>query len=259
MDNLTKIKEVAIMAAQSAGEYVVSRVGNIREIKHKGGINNIVTDADKASEKMIIDLITKEFPEHSILAEESGMSENKSGIKWIIDPIDGTTNFAHGFPVFCVSIGVAIDGEVAVGAVYDPTRKELFVGEKGKGATINGNPIRVSGCEKVNESLISTGFAYDKKKKEENFKNFKTMMNNAQAVRRPGSAAIDLCYVACGRFDGFWEMYLSPWDTAAGQLMVKETGGKVTGFGGDKFDIYDEQLLATNGLIHDEMIALLGQ
>ncbi|MFH1837013.1 MAG: inositol monophosphatase family protein [Candidatus Omnitrophota bacterium] len=257
MEDNGKMMECAVEAAKKAGEYVVSRMGKLKEIGHKGGISDLVTDADKESERIITGMIRERFPSHSLLAEEGGESKGENKTKWIIDPIDGTTNFAHGFPVFCVSIGVSVGGEVKLGVVYDPTRKELFAAEKGKGATLNGVPMRVSKEEKVQGALVATGFAYDVEKKEANIENFKIMLRNAQAVRRPGSAAIDLCYVACGRFDGFWESYLSPWDTAAGHLMVTEAGGIVTKFDGQLFDIFEPEIVATNGKIHEEMLKLL--
>ncbi|MBU1084616.1 MAG: inositol monophosphatase [Candidatus Omnitrophica bacterium] len=259
MYDIGKIKKIAIASAEAAGEYALSRMGKLKELAHKSGIHDLVTDVDRSSEKIIIEAVRKEFPEHSVLAEESGREEKDSAVMWIIDPLDGTTNFAHEFPVFCVSIGVAVEGEVTVGVVYDPSRKEFFVSEKGRGATLNGISISVSRRKSVSESLLSTGFAYDPKKKQANLDNFKSVLGKAQAVRRPGSAAIDLCYVACGRFDGFWEMYLSPWDTAAGQLMVLEAGGAVTDFAGNVYDVTGDEILATNGYIHEEMRGLFAR
>ena len=257
MEQVREIKQVAENAAREAGAYVAEHLNKLKDISYKGGINNLVTDVDLASEKIIKDMIKSRFPSHSILAEEGGEEPGGGSYKWIIDPLDGTTNFAHGFPVFCVSIGVMLDNEVITGIVYDPTRQELFSAEKGKGAFLNGERISVSGRRLVERSLISTGFAYDVEEKFDNLKSFQTMLKSAQAVRRAGSAAIDLCYVACGRFDGFWELGLNPWDTAAGHLMAAESGGRVSTISGQAYDIFKKDILATNGYIHSEMISLL--
>ncbi|MFC1479854.1 inositol monophosphatase family protein [Candidatus Omnitrophota bacterium] len=259
MEDLSRMKDLAEKAATEAGRYALRHIGKLKEVSRKTGINDLVTDVDKMSEKIIIDRIYKEFPHHSILAEESGEHASSGVFRWIIDPLDGTTNYAHGFPVFCISIGVEEDGAVKIGVVYDPSRDELFTAEEGKGAFLDGKRIKVSETQVVANSLIATGFAYDVAGKIANIESFKTMLNNAQAVRRAGSAAIDLCYVACGRFDGFWEMGLNPWDTAAGQLIVKEAGGVVTKLDGEPFEIYQKKILATNGRIHGEMQNLLGQ
>lgn len=257
MEDLTKIKKVAIKAAKEAGEHALNRMGHLREVSHKGGPNDLVTDVDKKCEEIIISKIKKEFPLHSILAEESGEQLVGDVFKWIIDPLDGTTNYAHGFPVFCISIGVVYNNSVKVGVVYDPTRDELFTAEEGNGAFLNSEPVKVSTRPKVHDSLVATGFAYNVPGRNDNLTYFKIIMEKAQAVRRAGSAAIDLCYVACGRFDGFWEFGLAPWDTAAGQLMVKEAGGKVTTIDGKPFDIFQKEIVATNGQIHDEMMISL--
>ena len=258
MEDISRMKEVAVEAALKAGKYAALRVDNIKDISHKTGANDLVTDVDKASEKIIIETIKKTFPDHYILAEESGDHLGGGDVKWVIDPIDGTTNYAHGFPVFCVSIGVLVpDEKVKIGVVYDPSRDELFTAEEGKNAFLNGKPISVSKRGSVQESLIATGFEYTLEGKIANMKHFRSVINHAQAVRRAGSAAIDLCYVACGRYDGFWEMGLSPWDTAAGYLIVKEAGGMVTRFDGAEFDIYGKEVIATNGPIHQELSALL--
>lgn len=257
MNELTKIKQVAVEAALEAGKYILTRRDTVKEISYKNGITDLVTDVDKKSESMIIGKIKSKYPGHSILAEESGLDNMDSEVKWIIDPLDGTTNFAHSLPIFCVSIGVMLKDQIKIAVVYDPNRDELFIAEEGHGAFLNSNKISVSGNARVEESLISTGFAYDMKKKAENIEKFTVVINHAQAVRRPGSAAIDLCYVACGRFDGFWEAHLSPWDTAAGQLLVKEAGGKISQFNNEDYTIFDKEILATNCHIHDEMIDLL--
>ena len=208
---------------------------------------------------MIIDRIISVFPDHQVLAEEGGASSSKaSRYKWVIDPLDGPTNYTHRFPAFCVSIGLEIDGVVSVGVVFDPMRKELFVAAKGRGATCNGESISVSQTPTLNAALLVTGFSYDVRqdKTDNNFNFFRGFVKQAQGVRRTGSAAIDLCYVAMGRFDGFWEMKLSPWDVAAGSLMVTEAGGLISDFNGTPFSIYGGQLVASNGRIHKEMLAL---
>jgi myo-inositol-1(or 4)-monophosphatase len=257
MEETVNIKEVAIKAAREAGEYALGRLGNMGKIAHKTGFGDLVTDVDKNSEKLIIARIKKEFPSHSILAEESGEHVNGDACRWIIDPLDGTTNYAHGFPFFCVSIGIDLGGSIKIGVVYDPSRDELFVAEEGKGAFLNDKRIKVSENKKIRDSLIATGFPYDPERKLDKMDLFVTMLGKAQAVRRAGSAAIDLCYVACGRFDGFWEFGLCPWDTAAGQLIVKEAGGIVTMLGGEPFDPYKQEIVATNSIIHEEMLELL--
>ena len=259
MQELNKIKETAIEAAREAGKYALERIGNLGKIEHKEGISNLVTDVDRRCERIIIDRIKKEFPSHSILAEESGEKTEDETFRWIIDPLDGTTNYSHGLPVFCISIGVLSGGSVKVGVVYVPTMNELFVAEEGKGAFLNGEAIKVSKQESVQDSLIATGFAYSAAGKRENLEYFQKMLESAQAVRRLGSAAIDLCYVACGRFDGFWELGLNPWDTAAGQLIVTEAGGKVTLLDGKPFDIYQKTVVATNSKIHKELLTLLNK
>ncbi|MGB2600529.1 MAG: inositol monophosphatase family protein [Candidatus Omnitrophota bacterium] len=257
MDELKKIKEVAEAVAREAGEYVYSRMGRLKEVSHKSGINDLVTDVDKGSERIIIEKIKENFPDHSILAEESGEDSSGGAFRWVIDPLDGTTNYTHSFPFFCVSIGVFYDDKVKIGVVYDPCRDELFIAGKGNGAFLNGSPINVSGRQTLSDSMIATGFAYNMETKKANLGHFGIMMETAQSVRRAGSAALDLCYVACGRFDGFWELGLHPWDTAAGQLIVTEAGGKVTDMSGKDFDIFKKNIIATNSKIHFEMVNLL--
>lgn len=257
MEELEKITEVAVRAAKEAGEYAMAHIGKIKEISRKEGLNNLVTDVDKKCEEIIIGHINKEFPSHSILAEESGDYQRDDRVKWVIDPLDGTTNYAHGLPSFCESIGIIIDGSIKTGVVYDPARDELFTAKEGEGSFLNGNRIRVSDRDSIAESMVATGFAYSMDGKIANMDYFSKMIQDAQAVRRVGSAAIDLCYVACGRFDGFWELGLYPWDTAAGQLIVEEAGGTVTTLDRGPYDIFKKEILATNGRIHDEMINVL--
>ncbi len=259
MDKLKKIKEVAEAAAREAGKYALSRMCGDKVIEHKSGFNDLVTDVDKKCEEIVIANIREYFPEHSILAEESGEEERKENFMWVVDPIDGTTNFAHGFPVYCTSIGIYSEGEGRVAVVYDPNRDELFSAIKGEGAFLNGEKISVTEVSTVRESLFATGFAYNVERKIKNLEYFKMMLKEAQAVRRPGAAAIDLCYVACGRLDGFWELDLSPWDTAAGYLLVEEAGGKVTTMAGGKYDIRSKAILATNRGIHEETVGLFNK
>lgn len=257
MKDLGKIRKVAVCAAYKAGAYAIKNLGKIKEISHKNGHNNLVTNVDKKCEKMIVSMIKKHFPEHSILAEEGGELLLRDDFKWIIDPLDGTTNYAHALPIFCVSIAVAYKDDVKFGVVYDPARDEMFEAEEGKGAYLNGKKISVSKIDKIPDSLMVTGFAYDMDTRKKNLDFMRKMLEKAQAVRRLGAAAIDLCYVACGRFEGFWEFGLAPWDTAAGQLIVKEAGGKISTLDNGKFDIFQKQIVATNGMIHAEMIKLL--
>lgn len=228
------------------------------KISNKEGVNNLVTEADHASEKAILQVIHSAFPDHQVLAEETGEILQDSTYKWIIDPIDGTVNFAHGIPLNCVSIAVEKDGEIVLAAVFNPHMNEFFFAEKGKGASLNDQPIRVSGETNTLNACLVTGFPYTYI----NMTNgplevFERFIRKGVPVRRLGSAAIDLCWVAAGRLDGFYEHKLEPWDSAAGFLIVEEAGGKVTDFEGNKFSVYQHRLLATNGRIHDEMLDVI--
>ena len=214
-----------------------------------------VTAADRATEEFIRNEIEKKYPDHAILGEEFGSNNDQSAFRWIIDPIDGTTNYARRFPFFCVSIGFEVEGEVKLGAVYLPVLDELFHAEKGKGAYLNGERIRVSKVEDLSKSLVCTGFPYDVQERADFYLRYvREMITRSFALRRPGSAAIDLCYVAAGRFDGFWEWNLHAWDVAAASLIVAEAGGRLTDFRGGPFSIYGQQTLASNGIIHRAMI-----
>lgn len=249
--------DFAIRVAQDAGRLLRDRLGTVINIGHKGAIN-IVTDVDLASEKLIREAISTYYPRHEILAEEGGLAQSASDYRWVVDPLDGTTNYAHGYPVFCVSIALEYKGETILGVVYDPMRDELFTAERGGGAWLNNRRIRVSDTSDLMHSLLSTGFPYDIRTSTlTNLDHWANFAMNAQALRRDGAAAIDLCYVACGRFDGFWELNLSPWDTAAGALLVEEAGGRISDFKGGKFSNYEPQVLASNGLIHDRMIEVI--
>lgn len=256
---MMEFKQVAIKAGLEAGRILLENQAKKKKIEYKGEIN-LVTEMDYLSERAILKMINKHFPKHSILTEENKGKDRNSAYLWIIDPLDGTTNYAHNFPVYCVSIGLQKDEEIILGMVYNPISGELFLAEKGKGAFLNGKKICVSKTEKLSQSLLATGFPYDiRTSKENNLNYFNRFALKAQAIRRTGSAALDLCYLATGRFDGFWELKLSPWDTAAGILMIFEAGGKISDFSGRKFDIFSKKLLATNGKIHKQMLKVINQ
>ncbi len=252
---------VAIEAAKEAGKFLKYSIGRVRNIQvKKGEERNLVSEIDKISEEKIIGIIRRHYPNHAILAEESGSSDTSSEYKWIIDPLDGTTNFLHGLPIYCVTIAVERKGEVVAGVVYDPNLDELFTSEKGSGAYLNGKRISVSKTEDLIQSLLVTGFPYDIAKNPDHaVEHFVNFLSEARGVRRLGSAALDLAYTAAGRFDGFWEVNLNPWDMAAGMLFVSEAGGKVTDFLGTPSSIYKKQALATNGRIHQAMVQVLAK
>jgi myo-inositol-1(or 4)-monophosphatase len=253
-------KQTAIKAAQAAGEILKDCASNGFIVQHKSTID-LVTDADRMAEQTIVEIIADSYPDHHVLGEEGGCKKVGDSLYcWIVDPLDGTTNFAHGLPLYCVSIGLEYRGHIILGVVWDPNSEELFVGEIGCGATLNSHAIKVSRINDLNEALIATGFAYDIRKSDtNNLNHFARFSMRALSVRRLGAAVLDLCYVASGRFDGFWELKLSPWDIAAGSLIVREAGGHVTDFSGTSFSIYGKQLVASNGLIHDQMLAVLKQ
>ena len=281
----------AIQTARDAGQILAERFGRAIQITHKGDID-IVTESDLAAERLIVERIRSYYPRHAILAEESGASlainDQQSEFRWIIDPLDGTTNYAHGYPCFCVSIALEHHGRIEIGVIYDPSRDEVFAAERGAGATLNGRSIRVSDVNELNRALLCTGFPYDVRERGDFARHFSNFIMHAQAVRRDGSAALDLAYVACGRFDGFWEEYrkpslsyakqklsahpteshlhsesildgLRPWDVAAGVLLIREAGGMVTDERKNtlQLDFYDVMLTASNGLIQDQMIDVL--
>lgn len=249
------LKETLIKAAEASGTLIRERFNGSFTVETKDGPNNLVTEVDKASEKLIMEIIRGQFPDHFILSEEIGEVVMDSSYKWIIDPIDGTINFAKAIPLCCVSIGIEKDGEVIMGAVYNPMMNEFFFAEKNKGATLNGKPIGVSEEPKVIHSCLVTGFPYTYLEMENGpLEVFGRLIRAGVPVRRLGSAAIDLCWVAAGRFDGFYEHHLKPWDSAAGFLMVEEAGGKVSGFKGQPFSPYQPQIVATNGHIHNELL-----
>ncbi len=251
--------KTALTEAAHAGAAEILRFFNKEfTVSNKEGVNNLVTEADHASEKAIIDVIHRHFPDHHILSEETGEIILNSNYKWIIDPIDGTINFAHGIPLNCVSIAVEHHGEIIMAAVYNPHLHEFYFAEKGKGATLNDKPIRVSEQTRAINACLVTGFPYTYINSPNGpLEIFERFVRKGVPVRRLGSAAIDLCWVAAGRFDGFYEHKLEPWDSAAGYLIVEEAGGKVTDLTGSKFSVYQHKVLATNGKIHDEMVELI--
>ena len=253
--------DFAIQTARDAGRILAERFGRSIEITNKSELD-LVTESDLASERLIIDRIRTHYPRHAILAEESGASEpadrdRQSDWRWIIDPLDGTTNYAHGYPCFCISIGLEHQGRMEVGVVYDPMRDEMFAAERGQGAALNGRRIRVSPAPTLAGALLCTGFPYDVRERNEFARHFANFIMNAQGVRRDGAAALDLAYVAAGRFDGFWEEGLKPWDVAAGILLIEEAGGRVSNYRGEQMNIYTPPIVASNGLVHEEMMRVL--
>jgi myo-inositol-1(or 4)-monophosphatase len=248
---------VAAEAALKAGAIQKERYGRPLEVQHKGEID-LVTDVDRACEDAVVALLRARFPEHDIVTEETHLERTGSPHVWFVDPLDGTTNYAHGYPFFCASVALARDGELVAGAVYDALKDELFTAERGGGAHCNGRPLRVSGASELLRSLLVTGFPYDLRDDlEGKLRLFNRFMGHARAIRRDGAAALDLCYLAAGRIDGFWEEKLQPWDTAAGALLVEEAGGRVSRFDGSALGLRADEVLATNGRLHEAMLAVL--
>jgi myo-inositol-1(or 4)-monophosphatase len=255
--DLEFVKRIGIAAAYKGGSVLQSYRGRVSIVNKKGAID-LVTEADTGSEKAIIETISNAFPDHAILAEESGLKEGEKDFTWIVDPLDGTTNFAHQLDLFSISIAFAVEKDIVIGIVLVPTTGELFTAMKGHGAALNGRPVKVSDAETVSESLLVTGFPYDKITIHDPLiKRFSNCLKASQGIRRLGSAALDLCFVACGRFDGFWEQNLKPWDTAAGVLIAEEAGAVITDFSNRSFTIDKKEILVTNGNIHKEMLSLL--
>jgi myo-inositol-1(or 4)-monophosphatase len=248
---------VAAQAVLKAGAIQKERYGTEFQVHRKGEID-LVTEVDRACEAAILEILRGRFPSHDFVTEETHLDRTGSSHLWFIDPLDGTTNFTHSYPFFCASVGLAIDGVVVAGAIFDPLREELFTGERGRGAFMNGRPLRVSGAQNLLESLLATGFPYDLHSDvAHRIRLFTRFSRKARGIRRDGAAALDLCYVAAGRFDGFWEEQLQPWDMMAGSVIVEEAGGRVSRFDGSPHALRADQVLATNGRIHDAMIEVL--
>src|SRR2546421_7193901 len=252
--------DFAIQTARDAGRILAERFGRASlRVQNKGDID-LVTEADLAAERLIVERIRSHYPRHAILAEEAGDVAREgpaSDYKWIVDPLDGTTNYAHGYPCFCVSIGLEHKGELEIGVVYDPIRDEMFAAERGQGASLNGRRISVSRTLNLSAALLCTGFPYDVRERNEFARHFANFIMAAQGVRRDGAAALDLAYVAAGRFDGFWEEGLKPWDVAAGALILEEAGGRGSNYQGGALNIYLPPIVASKGLVHGQMMQVL--
>jgi len=256
-DVLPFLDHLAGQAGQMLIKYFQGKL-DIRLKDNRVGAIDIVTDADRASEDLILEAIRREFPDHDILTEETPTEKTGSKFLWLVDPLDGTVNFAHSYPVFAISVALMVNGALVAGVVHDPLRQETFSAFLSGGAFLNGNPIRVSNADRLDRSLVSTGFPYDKAfSPENNLAEFAGVLLKVQGVRRGGSAALDLAYVASGRLDGFWELKLKPWDMAAGMLLVEEACGRVTDRTGKPTDVYTNSIVATNGLIHDLLVGVL--
>ncbi len=257
MKNNDRYLRLAIAAAKEAGRIQMFHLNHSHPVEYKQEFNP-VTEVDRLCERAIVKMILEAFPDHDILTEESPFEGKGSPWKWIVDPIDGTTNYFHRFPCFSVSIGLEVEGEVELGVVYVPPLDELFHAEKGRGAFLNNERIAVSRVDRLDRGLLCTGFPYDVHEHADFYlRYFRQFITKSFAIRRPGSAAIDLAYLASGRFDGFWEFKLHPWDVAAASLMITEAGGKITDFEGRSYNIYSEKILASNGLIHQEMLEVI--
>lgn len=253
---MSEFVDAAIEIAREAGTILMAHRGVAFELK---GEHDLVTAADRASEELVIRRLRERFPKHGIVAEEGGRAEMEAELRWYVDPLDGTTNYAHGYPMWNVTLGLAKKGEVIAGVVYDPLNRELFAAERGAGARLNNVPIRVSKAMRLNDSLLSTGFPSRKRHQNVNIHFYYQVAMLSHGVRRGGSAAIDLAYTACGRLDGFWEFGLNPWDMAAGTLLVEEGGGRATGMRGEPLDLHGRYLLVDNGLVHEEMLEVFSE
>jgi myo-inositol-1(or 4)-monophosphatase len=249
----TDVITAAAQIAREAGALLMEHFRQHVKIEYKGEAD-LVTIADRKSETLIRQRLREHWPSHDILGEEGGLQDTGSDYRWYVDPLDGTTNFAHGFPVFCVSMALEYRGRRIAGVIYDPTRDELFAAEQGSGAYLNDERIRVSQTTNLAECLLATGFPSHKRHKNPNIFFYHQITLRTHGIRRAGSAALDLCCVASGRFDGFWEFNLNPWDTAAGVLMVEEAGGKITDFGGSPFELNSRETVASNGLVHEALL-----
>jgi myo-inositol-1(or 4)-monophosphatase len=251
-----RLREVAVRAAVAAGQVLRQHFGRPQQVEHKGEID-LVTALDRRAEALIAEHVRAAFPDHAILAEEGTTGGASAEHRWLVDPLDGTTNYAHGYPVFAVSVAYERAGRVVLGVVYDPLREELFLAEAGQGATLNGRPIRVSPTAELSQSLLATGFPYDRALFPAALRRWEALSYRAQAIRRGGSAALDLCCVAAGRLAGYWERPVQPWDLAAGALLVTEAGGQLSSLAGGPPDLYSGELVATNGRLHAELLAIL--
>jgi myo-inositol-1(or 4)-monophosphatase len=252
---LTSELEAALSAARSAGEVLRAGFGTEHAITYKGEVD-LVTEIDKEAERVIREELLGTFSTYAMLAEEGGELAGEEDTRWIVDPLDGTTNYAHGLPIFCVSIGLERAGEVVLGVVHDPMREEIYVAERGGGSTLNGEPIKVSDTEELIQALIATGFPYDRAEMPESLELFGRFAATTRGMRRLGSAALDLCYVASGRLDGYYERGIWPWDLAAGSLILEEAGGKLTNYRGDVLDLDGREIVASNGRLHSAMTRL---
>ena len=254
-----EFQRVALAAARSAGALIRDRFGGTQDVSFKGEVD-LVTAVDRAAESLIVEAIRAEFPDHGIVAEESGARNERGRYRWYVDPLDGTTNFAHGYPHVAVSIALALDDVLQVGVVHDPLRGETFAAARGDGARLDDAPIRVSPTTDLGRALLATGFPYDRRRRAGFYLAFvEAALTRAQCVRRGGSAALDLCYVAAGRLDGFWEWKLQPWDTAAGRLIVEEAGGRVSDFAGAPHDLAGTETAGSNGALHEALLAMLAE
>jgi myo-inositol-1(or 4)-monophosphatase len=254
---VSDILPIAEAIARRAGDIVIEGFGRARQVRRKGAID-LVTEFDQRSEEVIVSSLQKEFPEHAILAEETGLHQTTSEYQWVVDPIDGTTNFAHGFPLFAISLGLLRGSVPVVGVIYDPLHEELFAAALGEGATLNGRPIRVSSQAHLGQSLLATGFAYDiRTNPRNNLAQFTHFMLRTQGVRRLGSAALDCAWTAAGRLDGYWEFGIKPWDIGAGGLLVREAGGRTTSTDGDEDFMPTGTIVTSNALLHEQILRVL--
>jgi myo-inositol-1(or 4)-monophosphatase len=251
-------RTVALDLARAAGAMLREELGRTRQVALKGSPINLVTEMDRRSERLIVDGLRREFPDDAILAEEGGPIAGRSGRRWIVDPLDGTTNYAHGVPIFAVSLALEAAGRVVLGVIHDPNQRETFLAERGRGASLDGAPLAVSTTRTLNESLLVTGFPYDiRERRETNLREYAAFSLRSRGVRRLGSAVLDFAYVAAGRIDGYWELRVGTWDAAAGSLLVEEAGGRVTDLDGNPLDLAAPRIVATNGLIHEELLEAL--
>jgi len=255
---LTSELEVALSAARRAGEVLREGFGAEHDITYKGEVD-LVTEIDEEAERVIRKELLGTFPTYGMLAEEGGGRSGEEDARWIVDPLDGTTNYAHGLSIFCVSIALERGGQVVLGVVHDPMGEETFVGERGRGATLNGQPIKVSDTDELIRALIATGFPYDRAEMPEALELFGRLAATTRGMRRLGSAALDLCYVASGRLDGYYERGIWPWDLAAGSVIVEEAGGELTNYRGDVLDLARREIVASNGRLHPAMTRLIGE